>query len=199
MPRRCSSCWPAHTSSEPATARSSESLWPNVEAALDWIDRYGDRDGDGFVEYDRQSADGLLHQGWKDSDEAIFHADGTPARGPIALCEVQGYVYAARRAGAALADRARASGAARRAERRRPSRCASGSSRPSGARSYRPTPWPWTARSEPCRVRTSNAGQCLFTGIANPERARRVARTLLAPESFSGWGVRTLAASESSL
>src|SRR5262249_5841649 len=80
-----------------------ESLWPNVEAALPWIDRYGDRDGDGFVEYQRRSADGLLHQGWKDSDDAIFHADGSPARGPIALCEVQGYVYAARRAGAALA------------------------------------------------------------------------------------------------
>ena len=80
-----------------------ESLWPNVEAALQWIDHYGDRDGDGFVEYQRQSADGLLHQGWKDSDDAIFHADGSPARGPIALCEVQGYVYAARRAAAALA------------------------------------------------------------------------------------------------
>ena len=74
--------------------------WPHVEAALGWIDQYGDRDGDGFVEYQRQSADGLVHQGWKDSDDAVCHADGSLARGPIALCEVQGYAYAARRAGA---------------------------------------------------------------------------------------------------
>ena len=80
-----------------------ESAWPQVEAALGWIDHFGDRDGDGLVEYQRQSGDGLIHQGWKDSDDAIFHADGTLARGPIALCEVQGYVYAARRAGSALA------------------------------------------------------------------------------------------------
>jgi glycogen debranching enzyme len=80
-----------------------DSLWPHVEAVLGWIDTYGDRDGDGFVEYHRQAADGLIHQGWEDSDEAVFHADGSPARGPIALCEVQGYVFAARRAGAALA------------------------------------------------------------------------------------------------
>src|SRR5207245_5948478 len=69
-------------------------LWPNVEAALGWIDHYGDRDGDGFVEYQRRSPEGLLHQGWKDSDDAVFHADGSLAQGPIALCEVQGYVYA---------------------------------------------------------------------------------------------------------
>ena len=67
-----------------------ESIWPHVEAALGWIDRYGDLDGDGFIEYRRQSGSGLLHQGWKDSDDAIFHADGLPAHGPIALCEVQG-------------------------------------------------------------------------------------------------------------
>src|SRR5262249_54105764 len=80
-----------------------ESLWTHREAALLWIEPYGDRDGDGFVEYHRQSADGLLHQGWKDSDDAIFHADGTLAKGPIAVCEVQGFVYAAKQAGAALA------------------------------------------------------------------------------------------------
>src|SRR5712692_2025592 len=78
------------------------SLWPHIEAALGWIDDYGDRDGDGFVEY-RPSTHGLLHQGWKDSDDAIFHSDGSQAIGPIALCEVQAYVYAARRAAAAVA------------------------------------------------------------------------------------------------
>src|SRR5262249_29218519 len=68
-----------------------ESLWPNIAAALDWIDRYGDRDQDGFLEYARSSPFGLLHQGWKDSQDAVFHADGTLAEAPIALCEVQAY------------------------------------------------------------------------------------------------------------
>src|SRR5215831_17969930 len=80
------------------------SLWPHVEAALAWIDDYGDRDDDGFVEYLRRSSEGLIHQGWKDSHDAVFHADGTPAPGSIALCEVQGYVYAARRGAAELAE-----------------------------------------------------------------------------------------------
>ena len=71
-------------------------LWPNITAALQWTDTYGDLDHDGFVEYDRQSATGLANQGWRDSGDAIFHADGALAEGPIALCEVQGYVYAAK-------------------------------------------------------------------------------------------------------
>ena len=172
-----------------------ESLWPHIEAALLWIDRYGDRDGDGFVEYHRQTTDGLLHQGWKDSDDAVFHADGSVARGPIALCEVQGYVYAARRAGATLAvvlGRAeRAAELTRQAEALR--------------ERFEEAFWceelstyalALDGDKRPCRVRTSNAGQCLFTGIANPDRAWRVARTLMSAESFSGWGVRTVAASE---
>jgi glycogen debranching enzyme len=69
-----------------------ESIWPNIERALEWIDRYGDSDGEGFVEYARKAKHGLIHQGWKDSHDAIFHSDGTLAEGPIALCEVQGYV-----------------------------------------------------------------------------------------------------------
>jgi len=78
-------------------------IWPNVLAALDWIDRYGDADGDGFVEYSRKSADGLAQQGWKDSGDSIFHADGRLAESPIALCEVQAYVCAARLSAALLA------------------------------------------------------------------------------------------------
>jgi len=172
-----------------------ESLWPNVEAALRWIDRFGDRDGDGFVEYHRQSADGLVHQGWKDSDDAVFHADGSPARGPIALCEVQGYVYAARRAGAALAA------ALGQTERARQLTGQADELRENFERAF------WCEElstyalaldgdKQPCRLRASNAGHCLFAGIASPQRAPRVARTLLSPASFSGWGVRTLAASE---
>lgn len=173
-----------------------QSLWPHVEAALRWIDRYGDPDGDGFVEYQRQTDTGLLHQGWKDSDDALFHADGTPARGPIALCEVQGYVYAARRAGAALA------GLLGQAERARELNQQAEEIREKFERVF------WCEEKStyavaldgdkrPCRVRTSNPGHCLFTGIASPERAMQVARTLLGPESFSGWGIRTVAASES--
>src|SRR5690606_26925153 len=70
-------------------------LWPSVVAALGWIETYGDRDGDGYVEYARRTDKGLDNQGWKDSHDAIFHADGRLAEGPIALCEVQAYVYGA--------------------------------------------------------------------------------------------------------
>jgi glycogen debranching enzyme len=172
-----------------------KTLWPNIEAALGWIDRHGDSDGDGFVEYQRQSSDGLLHQGWKDSDHAVFHADGSLAEGPIALCEVQGYVYAARRAAATIALMLgrveRAAELTRQAEALR--------------NRFEAMFWcedlstyalALDGQKRPCRVRTSNAGQCLLTGIVHPERATRLARTLLGPDSFSGWGVRTLAAGE---
>ncbi len=82
-----------------------EKIWPHIDRALQWIDKFGDCDGDGFVEYSRQSKDGLVQQGWKDSNDSVFHADGSLAAGPIALCEVQGYVYAAKRGAADLALR----------------------------------------------------------------------------------------------
>ena len=135
--------------------RLIEAIWPNIEAALLWIERYGDCDGDGFVEYARRSSHGLLHQGWKDSDDAIFHADGTLARGPVALCEVQGYAYAAWKAGAALA-----------AALSRPELAATYASRAGqlqgrfedvyGATSCPPTRWPWMATNNPagCAART---------------------------------------------
>ena len=172
-----------------------ESLWPNVEAALRWIDRYGDRDGDGFVEYHRQSADGLVHQGWKDSGDAVFHADGSPAAGAIALCEVQGYVYAARRAGAALAavlgQAERAGQLTRQADELREK-----FERAFWYEELSTYALALDGDKRRCELRASNAGHCLFAGIASPQRAQRVARTLLSPASFSGWGVRTLAASE---
>jgi glycogen debranching enzyme len=172
-----------------------ESIWPNVEAALRWIDTYGDADRDGFVEYFRRSATGLGNQGWKDSHDSIFHADGSLAQGPIALCEVQGYVYAARQAGAALAA---ALGQPSRAEELR---------RQADAlrRRFEEAFWceeldtyalALDGTKRPCRVRSSNAGQCLLSGIASPDRARRLAHGLLGPNSFSGWGVRTVAATE---
>ncbi|MCC7423624.1 MAG: amylo-alpha-1,6-glucosidase [Planctomycetaceae bacterium] len=173
-----------------------QSLWPNIEGALAWIDDYGDRDGDGFIEYQRQSDSGLLHQGWKDSDDAVFHADGTPACGPIALCEVQGYVYAARWGAAIIAH---ALGHGKLAEQLR-------WSAENLRKQFEQSFWceeigtfalALDGDKRPCRVRSSNAGQCLFTGIARAEHAERIAQTLLAPESFSGWGVRTIATCES--
>jgi len=173
----------------------ARSIWPNVARALTWIDRYGDRDQDGFVEYARRSHHGLVHQGWKDSHDAVFHADGQPAEGPIALCEVQGYVYAAKLAAAGLArgvgDNARAQELVRQAQKL--------------CQHFDETFWcddlstfalALDGSKQPCRVRTSNAGHCLFAGIASDERARRVAATLTDKASFSGWGIRTVAAQE---
>jgi glycogen debranching enzyme len=172
-----------------------ESIWPNVERALAWIDHYGDVDGDGFVEYTRKSKLGLIHQGWKDSHDAIFHADGTSAEGPIALCEVQGYVYAAKLTAAKLAklfgDDAKARDLSKQAK--------------TLFRRFEESFWcdelstyalALDGRKQPCKVRTSNAGHCLFAGIATPEHARRVAATLTDEASLSGWGIRTVATSE---
>ena len=170
-------------------------LWPHVEAALRWTETYGDPDGDGFVEYARRTPRGLAQQGWKDSQDSVFHADGELADGPIALCEVQGYVFAARQAAAdmaeALGDLARAQELRQKAEVLRGR--------------FEDAFWSedlstyalaLDGNKRPCRVRTSNAGHCLFSGIADLERARRAALTLLSPESFSGWGIRTVAANE---
>src|ERR1019366_4607979 len=169
-------------------------LWPHIEAALRWVDTYGDPNDDGFVEY-CPDAHGLLHQGWKDSDMAIFHADGSPASGSIALCEVQGYVYAARQAAATVAAAlGRPDHATQLLEQAEVLR-----------RRFESSFWcedlstyaiALDGDHRPCRVRTSNAGHCLFTGIASPERGRRVANTLFSAESFSGWGIRTVASAE---
>jgi glycogen debranching enzyme len=172
-----------------------ESIWPNVERALTWIDRYGDPDGDGFVEYQRHSPRGLVQQGWKDSSDSVFHADGSLAPGPIALCEVQAYVYGARRAAARLASvlgRGRLTADLLRQADDLQSR-------------FEEVFWcdelstyalALDGQKTPCKVHTSNAGQCLLTGIARPEHARRTAHSLLSPGSFSGWGIRTVDSSE---
>jgi glycogen debranching enzyme len=172
------------------------SLWPNAEAALAWIDHYGDRDGDGFVEYHRQTKEGLANQGWKDSFDSIFHHDGRLAEGPIALCEVQAYVYGAKRHAALLAGALglpqRAAALAGQAEAMR--------------LRFEAQFWcedlstyalALDGAKQPCRVISSNAGQVLFTGITSTERAQRVAATLLSPASFGGWGIRTIGSSES--
>ena len=171
-------------------------LWPHIELALQWIDKFGDMDGDGFMEYAQRSSTGLVQQGWKDSNDSVFHADGTLAEAPIALCEVQGYVYAAKLAAARLSctlgDKERCTALEAQAEALRTR--------------FEEAFWcddlstyalALDGNKKPCRVRTSNAGHCLYAGIARPDRARLVAQTLLSPESFSGWGVRTVAAGQS--
>ncbi|HJR25123.1 MAG TPA: glycogen debranching N-terminal domain-containing protein [Acidimicrobiales bacterium] len=167
-------------------------LLPSVDAAMRWIDAFGDRDGDGYVEYERRSPHGLANQGWKDSWDGIRFADGTLAEPPIALCEVQGYVFAAHVARADLADlmdepevAIRHRTAAEELRRRfnddfwleEQGTFALGLDRDKRA----------------IDAITSNPGHCLWTGIVEPERAPRLADRLLEDDLFCGWGLRTLA------
>jgi glycogen debranching enzyme len=175
-------------------------LWPAIEAALAWIDGPGDPDGDGFVEYKRASEQGLANQGWKDSHDAIFHADGRSAEGYIALAEVQGYVYAAKRLAARCARRLADEDASKTnmAERldAEADRLAARFNEAFWCPQIETYALALDGDKVPCQVRTSNAGQVLFTGIAHPNLARRVAKGLLQPDFFSGWGIRTVAQGE---
>jgi len=170
-------------------------LWPHIERALAWIDTYGDKDGDGFVEYLRGAESGLGNQGWKDSQDSISHKDGTLAEGAIALCEVQGYVYDAKKSAAAIAlvlghlDRAQRIDAEAEALKEK----------------FNATFWSeelgtyalaLDGAKKPCLVSSSNPGHLLFSGIATRERARKTAEKLMSPEMFSGWGIRTLGSNE---
>ena len=170
-------------------------LWPHIRAALRWIESEGDRDGDGFVEYYRRTPEGLANQGWKDSQDSIFHADGALARGPIALVEVQAYVYGAWSGAAAIAHRL---GdlvlAAEMSDRARALQQAFDAAFfDDGLGTY---VLALDGDKRPCRVLASNAGHALFAGIALPHRARRVAARLMESRFFTGWGVRTLASGE---
>ena len=170
-------------------------LWPAIEAALGWIDGPGDPDRDGFVEYRRATEQGLANQGWKDSHDAIFHADGSLAEGHIALAEVQGYVFAAKRAAARCAERLQRPAQARALDEQA-SRLAERFEAAFWCAEIGTYALALDGEKKPCRVRTSNAGHVLFSGIANPDRARTVANGLLSPQFFSGWGVRTVAKGE---
>jgi glycogen debranching enzyme len=169
-------------------------LRPAFDAALEWIDRWGDCDGDGFVEYQRRSPAGLRNHGWKDSDDAVVHADGSLAEGPIALVEVQGYVYEGKLRIAdvydALGEPARAKLLRAEAERLR--------------LAFNDAFWDeeegyfalaLDGRKERVRSVTSNPAHCLFSGIVDEHKAALVAERLMAPDMFSGWGIRTLSSS----
>jgi glycogen debranching enzyme len=170
-------------------------IWPKVLAALDWIDTYGDADRDGFVEYQRKSEKGLIQQGWKDSYDSIFHHDGSLAPAPIALCEVQGYVFEAKKAAARIARQLGNPDLALKLDRE------AEALREKFEREF------WDEElgvyvlaldgdKKPCRVRSSNAGHCLWTGIASQAHADRLALTFMGEGLFCGWGIRTISSGE---
>jgi glycogen debranching enzyme len=169
-------------------------LLPNAERALDWIADYGDIDGDGFLEYRRTSPRGLVNQGWKDSHDSVVHVDGKLAEGPIALSEVQGYVYLAK---LRMAEVFEALGNAPRAATLRGE---AGALRAAFNERF------WVESEQfyamaldgekrPVASISSNPAHGLYCGIVDPDKAGPMARRLLAPDMFSGWGVRTLSKS----
>jgi glycogen debranching enzyme len=169
-----------------------DQLWPHLEKALHWIEAYGDSDGDGFIDYARGQESGLANQGWKDSHDSIFHADGRFPNGPIALVEVQGYAFGAYSAMAKLAKRRGDNDAAERWTGK------AENLRAEVERRFWMDDQNFYAiaidgESQPCRVRASNAGHLLMMGLPSPERAKAVTNRLLSTEFSSGWGVRTLA------
>ncbi|HUP85108.1 MAG TPA: glycogen debranching N-terminal domain-containing protein [Acidimicrobiales bacterium] len=171
-----------------------DQLLPHADRAMAWIEDFGDRDGDGYVEYRRATDRGLLHQGWKDSHDGIRFADGELARAPVALCEVQGYVYGAYLARAHFADEdGEASVAARY-------RSKAAALKEAFNRDFWLPERGWFAmalddRKRPVDALASNMGHCLWTGIVDEDKAAHVAAHLVGPDMFSGWGIRTLGAS----
>ena len=170
-------------------------IWHNIQAALDWIDQYGDRDGDGFVEYQRQNETGLVQQGWKDSGDSVFYSDGRLAEAPIALCEVQSYVYAAKMG---IADVASDLGHLELAKnlRRQALELRDKFQKEFWCDDLSVFALALDGEKRKCAVRASNAGHCLFSGIANEQQVRVLSRTLASEAFFSGWGIRTLVPDE---
>jgi glycogen debranching enzyme len=174
----------------------ARTLRPNVDAALRWIESNADHDGDGYIDYVGEYENGLVNQGWKDSGNAIVNADGSLARPPIALCEVQAYLYRAWLQTATLFRTLGDKDAAVQLERR------AHELRTRFVRDF------WSEElgcyvmarqhaGQPAAVVSSNTGQVLWGGIATPEQAVRVVERLMAPDMFSGWGIRTLSSAAS--
>ncbi len=170
-------------------------LWPNIEAGLRWINEHGDCDGDGFVEYQRQLNSGLLNQCWKDSHDSIFHADGELAEGPIAVSEVQGYVYAAKKELSKVAHILGKLALAEQLEEEANTL----------AKNFQKAFWDeelgfyvlaLDGKKKPCRVRASNAGHILFSGLATNTEAELVSMQLMRSDFFTGWGIRTIPRNE---
>ncbi len=171
-----------------------EALLPAADRALQWIDEYGDRDGDGYVEYQRATDQGLENQGWKDSWDSTRFANGELAHAPIALCEVQAYTYAALRARAHFASEAGDATLADRLGTR------AADLKTAFNRDFWVEELGWYAMAldrdkRPVDALTSNMGHCLWAGIVDEDRAQLVGARLVSDEMFSGWGIRTLATS----
>ena len=170
-------------------------IWPNIQSALRWIDIYGDADHDGFVEYARRSSTGLVQQGWKDSNDSVFHSSGQLAEAPIALCEVQAYTYAAKRAAALLASEFGENDYALQLNLEADTL----------QQRFEEAFWceeigmyalALDGKKQQCKVRSSNAGQTLFCKIGTPEHASRICDQLMTAQIFSGWGIRTIGSGE---
>ncbi|PNI08482.1 amylo-alpha-1,6-glucosidase [Arthrobacter sp. AFG7.2] len=169
-----------------------EPLLPHVDRALEWIDRYGDRDGDGFVEYLRPNDHGLVNQGWKDSWDGINFADGTMAEAPIALCEVQAYVYGAF-VGRSLLARWSGDHALEQHWEGRAAELKAAFNE----KFWLPDKGYFAVALDkgkrPVDACTSNMGHCLWLGIVDEDKAPSVVEQLMSPQMFTGWGIRTLA------
>ena len=172
-----------------------ERLWPALDKALLWADEYGDLDGDGFYEYKKRNPAGLDNQCWKDSWDSISHFDGTYAKAPLALCEVQGYAYRA----FVMAKRLY--------EQRGNLEKALRYLKKANAIKAKFNQEFWVEEMDflalaldhkklACEVFSSNAGHCLATGIVDYEKGKILGDRLFAPDLFSGWGIRTLGANE---
>ena len=172
-----------------------DELWPALTRAMHWIEHDGDSDGDGLIDYARGQDSGLSNQGWKDSEDSVFHTDGRYPSGPIALVEVQGYAFAAYR------------GMARLAERRGEHGQATIWKQKAATLREKVEALFWMddrnfygiavdGQGQLCRPLSSNPGHLLFCGLPSPERARKVTEQLLSPPFNSGWGLRTLATGE---
>jgi glycogen debranching enzyme len=170
-------------------------IWQNILAALYWIDEFGDADKDGFVEYSRRSSRGLVSQGWKDSHDSIFHKDGSDAASPIALCEVQGYVYQAKMNASMIAKKLGQTTFAEKLKYEAQHLKAK----------FNKEFWndeigtyviALDGEKRQCVIRSSNVGHCLYSGIVRKEHGEAVAQHLISPHSFSGWGIRTISEGE---
>lgn len=171
------------------------SIWPNIKAAINWINEYGDLDGDGLVEYEKKAENGLDNQGWKDSFDSVFYSTGELAKLPIALCEVQAYTYDAKIKAAEIANLLGEEDFSREMS------IQAGELKEKFNRLF------WSEEKstfvlaldgdkKPCDVRSSNAGQCLFSRIADPDKAERTIQSLLSEDMYSGWGIRTISTRE---
>jgi glycogen debranching enzyme len=171
----------------------TQELWDAARKCLEWVDRYGDRDGDGFQEYQTRSKDGYENMGWKDAPDSVMYPDGSLVKSPKALCELQGYAYDAKLRAAEMAGRLGESDLADRL-RQQAAELQRKFEEQFWCEDIGTYAYALDGDKKPVKTIVSNAGHLLWSGIVRPERARRVMQRLLEPDLWSGWGIRTLSA-----